>query len=110
MNPNALTTGEWLAEHLDDPDVRILQVQFEPDMDDYSEGAATFGDRLALWGTVGTARLWDCGSPDEIREEVMERIATLEKGGGLLISPAYDVDFAPFENIAAFFEAVQAHG
>ena len=38
MDPNALTTGEWLAAHLDDPNVRILQVQFEPDVDDYSEG------------------------------------------------------------------------
>ncbi len=38
MDPNALISGEWLAEHLDDPNVRILQVQFEPDMDDYADG------------------------------------------------------------------------
>lgn len=38
MDPNALTTGEWLAEHLDDPSVRIIQVMYEPEVDDYSEG------------------------------------------------------------------------
>jgi thiosulfate/3-mercaptopyruvate sulfurtransferase len=38
MDPNALTTGEWLAEHLDDPAVRIIQVMYEPDVDDYSDG------------------------------------------------------------------------
>ena len=38
MDPNALTDGEWLADHLADPGVRIIQVMFEPDIDDYSEG------------------------------------------------------------------------
>jgi thiosulfate/3-mercaptopyruvate sulfurtransferase len=54
MNPNALTTGEWLAEHLDDPDVRILQVQFEPDMDDYSEGHIP-GASFVFWKDLA----WD---------------------------------------------------
>jgi hypothetical protein len=29
---------------------------------------------------------------------------------GLLLSPAYDIDFAPFENVAAFVEVVEANG
>lgn len=37
MDTTALTTADWLAEHLDDPAVRILQVQFEPDIDDYTD-------------------------------------------------------------------------
>ena len=68
-----------------------------------------FGDQLALWGTVGTATLWDHGTPDQIRDEVRERIRTLGPAG-LLMAPAYDVDFAPFENIVAFCEAVDEFG
>jgi hypothetical protein len=30
--------------------------------------------------------------------------------GGLLLAPAYDIDFAPFENIVAFVEAVDECG
>ena len=81
----------------------------QPDCMDAAALKRKFGDSLALWGTVGTAALWDRGSPDEIREEARERIAALGKGGGLLIAPAYDVDFTPFENLVAFFEAVDEY-
>ena len=82
----------------------------QPDCMDAVALKRDFGERLALWGTVGTAQQWDCGTPDEIREEVGERIATLGKGGGLLMAPAYDVDFTPFENLVAFAEVVKAYG
>jgi hypothetical protein len=29
---------------------------------------------------------------------------------GLLLAPAYDIDFAPFDNIVAFVEAVEEFG
>lgn len=68
-----------------------------------------FGDRLAIWGAVGSARLWDWGTPDQIRSEVQRCIQTLGPAG-LLLAPAYDIDFAPFENIVAFIEAVDEFG
>jgi hypothetical protein len=40
---------------------------------------------------------------------VQHRIKTLGTGG-LLLAPAYDIDFAPFENIVAFVEAVEEFG
>ena len=67
---------------------------------------AEFGDRLALWGTVGTANTWDHGSPADIRREVGERLTTLG-GAGLLLAPAYDVDFTPLANLNAFVQAVR---
>jgi len=42
--------------------------------------------------------------------KVGERIATLGPGGGLLLCPAYDLVFAPFENGTAFCEAGKAQG
>ena len=68
-----------------------------------------FGDRLAMWGTVGTALLWDRGTPDQVRAEVLRRIETLGPEG-LLLAPAYDIDYAPFENIVAFVETVEEFG
>lgn len=54
MDPHALTTGEWLADRLDDPAVRILQVTNEPDIDDYSDGHIP-GARRIWWKDL----LWD---------------------------------------------------
>jgi uroporphyrinogen decarboxylase len=81
----------------------------QPDCMDALAIKERFGDRLALWGTVGSAALWDHGTPAQIRAEVKLRIETLGPRG-LLLSPAYDLDYAPFENIAAFVDAVREFG
>ena len=80
-----------------------------PDCMDAAAIRRRFGARLALWGTVGTAWAWDHGSPAQMREEVRAR---LEAAGrrGLLLCPAYDLDFTPRENVAAFLEAVREFG
>lgn len=81
----------------------------QPDCMDARDIKRRYGDRLALWGTVGTATLWQHGTPHDIRAEVKRRIETLGPAG-LLLSPAYDLDFAPFENVLAFVEAVRDYG
>jgi len=81
----------------------------QPDCMDAQAVKRRFGDRLALWGTVGSAGLWDHGTPADIRAEVKTRIETLGPAG-LLLCPAYDLDFAPFENIVAFVAAVREYG
>lgn len=81
----------------------------QPDCMDAAAIKAAFGDRLALWGTVGTANRWVYGTPEAIRDEVKMRIETLGPEG-LLLAPAYDLDFVPFENVVAFCEAADAFG
>jgi uroporphyrinogen decarboxylase len=81
----------------------------QPDCMDALAIKRQFGDRLALWGTVGTAAAWDHGTPEQIRAEVKQRIETLGPAG-LLLCPAYDLDYAPFANIAAFVDAVKEYG
>ncbi len=70
-----------------------------------------FGYRLALWGTVGHQTTFSSATPDEVRQEVRHRIDTLGRAG-LILSPAYDIDEPdiPWENIAAFLEAVETYG
>ncbi len=80
-----------------------------PDCMDAAAIRQRFGNRLALWGTVGTAVTWDLGTPDRLREEVRVRLETLGRSG-LLLSPAYDLDFAPRENVAGFIDAVREFG
>jgi len=95
------------------PDLVEIGVNvINPVQPDCMEGAAIkqeFGDRLAIWGAVGSARLWDWGTPDQIRSEVRRSMETLGPEG-LLLAPAYDIDFAPFANIVAFIEAVEEFG
>lgn len=81
----------------------------QPDCMDARAIKEKFGDRIALWGTVGTALLWTDGTPDQIRQEVYTRIKTLGPEG-LLLAPAYDLDYVPAENIVAFIEAVDKWG
>jgi uroporphyrinogen decarboxylase len=81
----------------------------QPDCMDAIAIKRDFGDALAMWGTVGRALLWDQGTPEQIRHEVRRCIENLGPEG-LLLAPAYDIDYAPFENIVAFVEAVNEFG
>ncbi len=70
-----------------------------------------FGNRLAFFGTVSVQKTMPFGTPDDIRAEVKLRMETIGQGGGLLISPAHVLQpDTPWENIVAFFEAVEEYG
>lgn len=75
-----------------------------PDCMDAAAVRRELGDRVAFWGTVGTAAMWDQGTPEQVRAEVRQRKAALGPSG-LLLSPAYDIDYTPRENVVAFVEA-----
>jgi len=70
-----------------------------------------FGPRLALWGTIGRHTTFSFASPNEIRDEVRERILALGRAG-LVLCPAYDVDEpdVPWENVDAFLKAAVDFG
>ncbi|MEV7012867.1 sulfurtransferase [Streptosporangium sp. NPDC051022] len=66
----ALVDPRWLAERLDDPKTVVVEVQYEPDIDDYSAGHVP-GARHVFWKDL-------CWDPDE-REFV-----TPEQAAGIL--------------------------
>jgi len=70
-----------------------------------------YGDRLAFWGTIGTQSTMPFGSVDDVRACVRERIETVGYDGGLMLAPTHVLEpEVPWENIAAFFDAVKEFG
>ena len=90
--------------------VDILQA-VQPECMDIAKLKADYGDRLAFWGTVGTQTTMAFGTPEEVRTLVGERIGTAGRGGGLCIGPSHTLEPpTPWENVVAFFEAVEVLG
>jgi len=70
-----------------------------------------YGNHLAFWGTIGTQTTMPFGAPEEVRATVKERIETVGQGGGLLLAPTHVIEpDVPWENVVAFFKAVEEYG
>jgi uroporphyrinogen-III decarboxylase len=71
---------------------------------------AEFGDRLTFWGGgVDTQRTLPFGMPDEVRQEVKERIRILNQGGGYVFNPIHNVVAnVPPENLIAMYQAARS--
>jgi uroporphyrinogen decarboxylase len=66
-----------------------------------------YGNDLAFWGTIGTQTTMPFGTPVEVKRVVRERIKTVGRGGGLLLAPTHVIEpEVPWENVVAFFEAI----
>jgi hypothetical protein len=72
----------------------------------------SFGGDLAFWGGgVDTQRTLPFGTPEQVREEVRQRIKVFGAGGGFVFNPVHNVQArAPIENILAMYEAVREYG
>jgi uroporphyrinogen decarboxylase len=71
----------------------------------------TYGDKLSLFGTIGTQSVLPFGTPQEVVTNVKERIATLKEGGGLILAPTHFIEpEVPVENLIAFVETVREYG
>ncbi|MGD0386315.1 MAG: uroporphyrinogen decarboxylase family protein [Solirubrobacteraceae bacterium] len=66
-----------------------------------------YGRELCFWGSIDEQRTLPFGSPDDVRREVRERIATLGAGGGLILGPTHHLQLdTPLENFWAMTEEV----
>ncbi len=58
-----------------------------------------FGDRLCFWGTIDEQHTLPFGSEEEVEAEVLLRLETIGKGGGLILAPTHHVQLdTPLEN------------
>jgi uroporphyrinogen decarboxylase len=70
-----------------------------------------FGDRLSFFGTISLQKTMPFGTPDDVRAEVKTRMETIGRNGGLLLAPSHVLQpDTPWENIVAFFEAIDEFG
>jgi uroporphyrinogen decarboxylase len=71
-----------------------------------------FGKRLSFWGGgCDTQKVLPYGTPDEVREEVRQRIRELAPGGGFVFNPVHNIQpLVPPANVAAMFDAALEFG
>lgn len=70
-----------------------------------------FGNEITFWGggveTVGTLNK---ATPEQVRAQVLERLAILSKGGGFIFNPVHNIlPDVPPENIIAMINAVKEY-
>lgn len=71
-----------------------------------------FGDRVTFWGGgVDTQNILPFGTPQEVRQQVRQRMRILGPGGGFVFSAVHNIQAdVPVENLLALFEAVREYG
>lgn len=66
-----------------------------------------FGDKLCFWGTIDEQHTLPFGSAADVEKEVKERLATIGKGGGLILGPTHHVQLdTPMENFWAMVNTI----
>jgi hypothetical protein len=68
-----------------------------------------YGKNLVFWGGgVDTQKTLPFSTPEEVKQEVLERLAIFSKGGGYIFNPIHNIQpMTPVENILAMFDAVK---
>jgi uroporphyrinogen decarboxylase len=69
---------------------------------------AEYGDRLCFWGSLDIQQTLPFGTPAEVKEEVITRIKTIGRGGGLIIGPTHNLQLdTPPENFWAMVDTIR---
>lgn len=83
----------------------------QPECMEPAEIKHRYGNRLTLLGTIGTQSTFPWGSPGDVKSMVARRIRECAPGGGFVIAPTHQIrPDVPWENIVAFYEAVEEFG
>ncbi|MGA9349352.1 MAG: uroporphyrinogen decarboxylase family protein [Anaerolineae bacterium] len=66
-----------------------------------------YGDKLCFWGSLDEQYTLPFGTPAEVEKEVITRLKTLGKNGGLIIGPTHHVQLdTPLENFWAMVNTI----
>lgn len=70
-----------------------------------------YGDQLVFWGGgVDTQKTLPFGTPDQVRDEVRQRIEIFAEGGGYVFCTIHNIlANTPVENLLAMFEVVRQY-
>ncbi len=99
--------------HMVDAGIDIINpVQVTAENMDPAALKAKHGDKIVFWGGgVDTQTTYQFGTPEEVREQVRERIKILGKGGGYVFTPVHNTqNEVPVENVVAMRDAALEYG
>jgi uroporphyrinogen decarboxylase len=66
-----------------------------------------FGDKLCFWGAIDIQHTLPMGTPEDVRAEVIQRLQTLGRDGGLILGPSQHVQLdTPMENFWAMMNTI----
>ncbi len=70
-----------------------------------------FGEHIVFWGGgVDTQKTLPFGTPDQVREEVKQRIDIFAENGGFVFNTIHNVQAnTPLENLVAMFETIKRY-
>ena len=79
---------------------------------DYAAIKKEYGAEISFWGAgVDTQRVFDQGTPEEVREDTRRNIETMAPGGGFVCTPIHNTQATvPPENYMAFWETLREYG
>ncbi|MCG9479688.1 MAG: hypothetical protein K9H14_05700 [Actinomycetia bacterium] len=82
----------------------------QPEAMDLEELSNRFGKELSFFGGISTQRTLPFGTPEQVKQEVIDCIETLGKNNGYIISPSHEVtsDCKP-ENFLALVDTLQKY-
>lgn len=67
-----------------------------------------YGDALCFWGSMDIQHTMPYGTPEEVRDEVLLRLRTIGRCGGLLIGPTHNLQLdTPLENFWAMINTIR---
>jgi hypothetical protein len=70
-----------------------------------------YGNKLVFWGGgIDTQSTLPFGTPEEVKQEVLQRLSILSESGGYVFSTIHNIQpKTPIENIIAMFEAIKEY-
>ena len=86
--------------------VQCNAVQMEP-----QRLKTEFGEQLVFWGGgVDTQTVLPFGTPDEVRQQVRDRVSILGSDGGFIFAPTQEIQAdVPPENVVAMYDAARTY-
>jgi uroporphyrinogen-III decarboxylase len=67
-----------------------------------------YGKKLCFWGSLDIQQTLPFGTPQEVKAEVITRLSTLGRDGGLLIGPTHNIQLdTPLENFWSMIETIR---
>jgi uroporphyrinogen decarboxylase len=68
----------------------------------------SYGHQLCFWGSIDIQQTIPFGTPGDVKNEVITRLKTIGRGGGLLIGPTHNLQLdTPLENFWAMVDTIR---